>query len=55
MQGETKELWKDLCERAEVEYDSEKLAELVREINNLLEERQRKRMVGATVKVLAEC
>ena len=39
MIGEKKERWKLLCEQATVEQDSQRLAELVREINNLLEEK----------------
>ena len=39
MWGE-KETWQELCEKASTEQDSEKLVELVREINDLLEKRQ---------------
>jgi hypothetical protein len=35
-----KEHWQELCEQAAVEQDSEKLIQLVREINRLLEEKQ---------------
>jgi len=35
--------WKDLCARAAVEQDPEKLVELVKEINRLLQE-QRERL-----------
>jgi len=34
-----KERWKVLCEQAAVEQDSEKLRELIKEINRLLEEK----------------
>jgi hypothetical protein len=39
MIGENKEKWKALCEQAAVEQDSEKLHELIKEINRLLEEK----------------
>jgi hypothetical protein len=42
MQGEKKERWMELCAQAAVEQDPEKLMELVREINNLLEEKERR-------------
>jgi hypothetical protein len=41
MQGETKERWMELCAQAAVEQDPTKLMELVKEINNLLEEKER--------------
>jgi hypothetical protein len=34
------ERWKELCEQASTERDSEKLLELVREINDLVQMRQ---------------
>ena len=40
MQGETKELWKKLCEEASIEQDSDRLVQLVQEINRLIEEKQ---------------
>ena len=40
MQGSTKERWLQLCERAAVEQDSEKLIVLVAEINRLLAEKE---------------
>jgi malate synthase len=40
MQGETKQLWEQLCEQAAVEQDPEKFFELIKEINRLLEERR---------------
>ena len=40
MQGATKERWQILCEQAAVEQDPERLLELTREINRLLEEKQ---------------
>jgi len=39
MKGETKELWYQLCEQAAGEQDSAKLLELVKQINQLLEEK----------------
>jgi hypothetical protein len=38
--GETKERWQQLCEQATTEQDSQKVVELVQEINDLLEQRQ---------------
>jgi hypothetical protein len=40
MQGANKERWKVLCEQAAVEKDPVKLHELIREINDLLEQKQ---------------
>ena len=40
MQREKKELWMELCEKAASEQDSEKLIELAREIDSLLEEKK---------------
>lgn len=45
MQGETKERWLLLCEQAAVEEDAERLLELVKEINRILEEKE-KRLTG---------
>lgn len=42
MQGESKERWKVLCEEASTEKDPDRMAELVREINDLLEEKQKR-------------
>jgi len=42
MQGEKKERWMELCAQAAVEQDPAKLMELVREINNLMEEKERR-------------
>jgi hypothetical protein len=38
--GKNKECWRELCEQAAVEQDPGKLLELVREINDLLEEKR---------------
>jgi hypothetical protein len=40
MQGEKKEHWMSLCEKAAQEQDPEKLMLLVREITRLLDEKQ---------------
>lgn len=40
MKGETGERWRLLCAQAAEEQDSEKLLELVKEINRLLEEKE---------------
>jgi hypothetical protein len=42
MQRERKERWFELCELAAVEEDPDKLVELVREINRLLEEKRQR-------------
>lgn len=42
MKGEKKEIWMQLCERAATEQDPDKLMELVKEINRLLEEKERR-------------
>jgi hypothetical protein len=41
MIGKNKERWKELCERAASEQDSEKLMELVKEIDRLLADKQK--------------
>lgn len=40
MQGEKRERWLELCELAAKEQDSKKLLELIREINQILEEKE---------------
>jgi hypothetical protein len=40
MKGETGELWRKLCEQAAVEQNPEKLLQLTREINRLLDEKE---------------
>ena len=42
MKGETRERWKMLCAQAAEEQDSDKLLELVKEINQLLEEKEQR-------------
>jgi len=41
MRGKT-ELWKELCAQAAVEQDPKRLAELVRQINELLEAKRKR-------------
>jgi hypothetical protein len=40
MKGKTKETWEHFCEQAAVEQDPDKLLELVKEINRMLEEKE---------------
>jgi hypothetical protein len=40
LKGERKEYWMHLCEQAANEQDPDKLMELVKEINRLLEEKE---------------
>ena len=42
MIGKNKERWEELCEQAVNEQDSTKLTELVRELTQLLEEKQQR-------------
>lgn len=42
MKGETGECWRKLCEQAAVEQDSDRLLELVREIDQMLSEKQQR-------------
>jgi hypothetical protein len=42
MQGTRKERWMELCAQAAVEQDGKKLLELVKEISNILEEKERR-------------
>jgi hypothetical protein len=42
VQGEKKERWEELCAQAAVEQDGKKLLELVKQINELLEEKERR-------------
>ena len=42
MQGQTKERWLELCEQAAVEQDPVKVFELAKEINRLLEEKEKR-------------
>jgi predicted house-cleaning noncanonical NTP pyrophosphatase (MazG superfamily) len=40
MQGKVKEDWMELCEQAAVEQDNDRLLELVRAINTMLEKKE---------------
>jgi hypothetical protein len=42
LKGEKKEIWMQLCERAAIEQNPDKLMELIKEINRLLEEKERR-------------
>jgi hypothetical protein len=42
VKGETRELWITLCEQAAVELDPLRLLELVKQINDLLEQKERR-------------
>jgi hypothetical protein len=42
MRGEKKERWMQFCELAAEEQDPQKLLELVKQINDLLEEKERR-------------
>jgi len=40
VQGKTKEVWKQLCEQAAAEQDPDKLLELVKQIDRMLDEKE---------------
>jgi hypothetical protein len=42
MQGEKLERWQEICAQAATEQDGQKLLELVKQINDLLEEKERR-------------
>jgi hypothetical protein len=42
MIGKNRERWRELCKQAEIEQDPKKLPELVREINRLLEAKEKR-------------
>jgi hypothetical protein len=42
MQGQQKELWKELCEQASTEQDPERLMQLIEQINKLLTEKEKR-------------
>jgi len=51
MQGQARELWEELCERAAREQDPQRLLRLIEEINHLLDEKERRlRAEGANGK-----
>jgi hypothetical protein len=49
LQNETKERWKELCERIAVEQDHERFVALIQELNKVLEEKEL-RLKAAQVK-----
>jgi hypothetical protein len=48
MQGETKQKWMTLCEQAAAEQDPQKLLDLVQQINDLLEAKERRLGIDTT-------
>jgi hypothetical protein len=42
LKGEEKEIWMRLCAQAAVEQDPDKLMDLIKQINQLLEEKERR-------------
>jgi len=50
MQGKAREQWMRLCEQAAVEQDAEKLLALVKEINRMLEEKDRRLQLAEAVR-----
>ena len=42
MKGANRERWHNLCEQAAIEQDPERLLELIKEINQLLEEKEQR-------------
>ena len=48
MIGENEERWRKLCEAAAKEQDSERLLELVRQINQMLDDKERRLKPQAT-------
>ena len=51
MKGETGERWRKLCEQAAVEQDSDRLLELVREIDQMLSEKQQRLRDNKTIEL----
>ncbi len=49
--GKVKEDWLQLCERAAVEQDTDRLIEFVQEINRILEEKERQLKRGRSARV----
>jgi hypothetical protein len=50
MQGKVKEGWIQICEQAAIEQDSERLMELVMEINRMLDEKEQRLKSGEPAK-----
>ncbi|MGA8764832.1 MAG: hypothetical protein WB562_18330 [Candidatus Sulfotelmatobacter sp.] len=51
MQGKNKEHWEELCAQAAVEQDGKKLLELVKQINDMLEAKERRLGVVSTLTI----
>jgi hypothetical protein len=54
VRGEPEERWRALCEEAVVEQDPDKLLHLIREINRLLEAKERRLQRNRATKKVAE-
>ena len=50
MQGKAREQWMQLCEQAAAEQNAEKLLALVKEINQMLEEKDRRLQLAEAVR-----
>jgi len=50
MQGPKKERWYLLCQQAAVEQDPDKMLDLIKEINDLLEEKEKRLDAGRKTK-----
>jgi hypothetical protein len=48
LKGEKREIWMHLCEQAAVEQDPDKLMDLIKQINHLLEEKERRLKVESS-------
>jgi hypothetical protein len=46
LKGEKKEIWMHLCEQAAIEQDPDKLMDLIKQINQLLEEKEHRLMAN---------
>lgn len=55
MQGQTGERWRELCQLAAVEQDAQKLIQLIREINELLEAKEQRLQVRAARQAHEAC
>jgi hypothetical protein len=51
MRGKTKELWEQFCEQAAVEQDPEKLMQLAKETNLMLEEKENRLKRGTRMRM----
>ena len=47
MKGQTKEHWMELCEQAATEQDTERLLQLISEINRMLDQKQERLKRGS--------